>query len=131
MVANSTIKRFILGTSKLFSHLTSSRHAKRMIEAFEDYFGIKIPPTLEEEGDYYALIREFPLLGNTYYLFVDENKHRQVMFRKDLVEDGIEYFAGLDNMEELDRLVRCYKSEIFEAIFEWEKKYDVRTIELE
>lgn len=117
--------------NRILAFLTSIDCVGRWIESFRYYFGYSIPPTVEEDGDYYALIKEFPLLDNTYYLFVDENKHRQVMFRKDLVEDGIEYYAGLDDMEELDRLIRCYRSEIFDAIFEWEKKYDVRTMNLE
>lgn len=52
-------------------------------------------------SDYYALSRK--IIGeNIYYLFVNEDDEENMFFRKLILEDGEEFFVGLDDRAEFD-----------------------------
>lgn len=82
------------------------------------------PETIRNDGSRYAIIREFRLDGCRYYLFANDRTPKptdptRIFFRKDLEKDGVEYYAGLDGVAELERVMNHFRHEIAEAVEKW------------
>ena len=57
---------------------------------------------IEIDGVEYIVFKEFSIDEDTYYYLVSTENPTNVMFRKLLVEDGVDYMVRLDDEEEFD-----------------------------
>ena len=55
-----------------------------------------------DDGIEYAIVREDVINGTEYTLFTNVNDNSKICFRKTVIEDGEEYYIGLDSDKEFD-----------------------------
>ena len=53
-----------------------------------------------DDGIEYAIVREDVINGTEYTLFANVNDNSKICFRKTVIEDGEEYYIGLDSDKE-------------------------------
>lgn len=68
----------------------------------------------DEDGKYY-MINEFSMGDNIYYHFAKREDRNDFFFRKLLVENGKEFFIGLDSEEEFEKVLH-YEIKMLDAL---------------
>lgn len=70
---------------------------------------------LDDGIEYYVVRNE--LINNTIYtLFANVNDNTDVCFRKTIVQDGEEYYVGLDNENEFELVMMYFSRGILKEI---------------
>ena len=72
--------------------------------------------SVEIDGTYYMIIKEFVIKGTTYVHLVNETDPLDMMYRKIIIEDGEEYLVGLDSEQEFDLVVAYEQKYIWRDI---------------
>lgn len=67
-----------------------------------------------EDNIEYAIIKEMIIDGTLYTLLANINDEKDICFRKTITEDNEEYFVGLDNEEELQKVLTYFSKDILE-----------------
>ena len=62
----------------------------------------------------YAIIKELKIADTLYTLFVNINDPNVICYRKTIVKDGEEYYAGLDDDKEFDLVSNMFANNILE-----------------
>ena len=62
----------------------------------------------------YAIIKELKIADTLYTLFVNINDPNVICYRKTIVKDDEEYYAGLDDDKEFDLVSNMFANNILE-----------------
>ena len=65
-----------------------------------------------DDGIEYIIVKSLEIDGILYTLFSNINNEKDICFRKTINEDGKEYYAGLDNQNELDKVILKFFKEL-------------------
>lgn len=57
-----------------------------------------------DDGKKYVIVNKFVIDDTSYVLFSNIENYKKVCFRKIKVIDGKEYYVGLDNKEEFEKV---------------------------
>lgn len=105
-----------------FDRVLSHKKIRHLLNEVSECFGFNEPETIKMENSYYSIVREFDLCGERYYMLVNESDPSDMLFRKQLIEDGgCEYLVGLEDKAEVDRLLSHHIDEICEV---WRTYWD-------
>lgn len=67
-----------------------------------------------EDNIEYAIIKEITVDGILYTLLANINDEKDICFRKTITEDNEEYFIGLDDEKELQKVLTYFSKDILE-----------------
>ena len=67
-----------------------------------------------EDNIEYAIIKEITVDGILYTLLANINDEKDICFRKTIIEDNEEYFIGLDDEKELQKVLTYFSKDILE-----------------
>lgn len=67
-----------------------------------------------EDNIEYAIIKEMEIDNILYTLFANINDEKDICFRKTITEDNEEYFVGLDDEKELQKVLTYFSKDILE-----------------
>ena len=67
-----------------------------------------------EDNIEYAIIKEITIDGILYTLLANINDEKDICFRKTITEDNEEYFIGLDDEKELQKVLTYFSKDILE-----------------
>ncbi len=69
-----------------------------------------------DDGIEYAIVREDVINGTEYTLFANVNDNSKICFRKTVIEDGEEYYIGLDSDKEFDLVSAHFTKSLLKEI---------------
>lgn len=69
-----------------------------------------------DDGIEYAIVREDVINGTEYTLFTNVNDNSKICFRKTVIEDGEEYYIGLDSDKEFDLVSAHFTKKLLKVI---------------
>ena len=69
-----------------------------------------------EDNIEYAIVKEMTIDGTLYTLLANINNEEDICFRKTLIEDGEEYFVGLDDEKEVEKVLSYFSKDILDKI---------------
>ena len=69
-----------------------------------------------DDGIEYAIVREDVINGTEYTLFTNVNDNSKICFRKTVIEDGEEYYIGLDSDKEFDLVSAHFTKKLLKEI---------------
>ena len=69
-----------------------------------------------DEGIEYAIVKEEVINGTEYTLFANVNDNSKICFRKTVIEDGEEYYTGLDDKKEFDLVSAHFAKNLLKEI---------------
>lgn len=123
-----TLKRGKINCKGFCERFLSSEKIRHLLNEVSECFGFNEPETIKMENSYYSIVREFDLCGETYYMLINESDPSDMLFRKQLIEDGgCEYLIGLEDKAEVDRLLSHNIDEICEVWWTyWDEAPDLR-----
>ena len=67
-----------------------------------------------DDGIEYAIIKELKINDILYTLFANVNDSEDICYRKTVINDGKEYYVGLDNENEFDLVANTFAKSILE-----------------
>ena len=67
-----------------------------------------------DDGIEYAIIKELKIKDILYTLFANVNDSEDICYRKTVINDGEEYYVGLDNENEFDLVANTFAKSILE-----------------
>ena len=65
-----------------------------------------------DDGINYLILKDKIIDGVKYTLFVNIDNDTDICFRKTVVEDNEEYYVGLDDNKELNKVILAFDKEI-------------------
>lgn len=80
--------------------------------------------SIEIDDEEYLIYKEFEIDGDTYYYLINVDDPADIMFRKQLIEDGEEFMIGLDDEDEFDLVFTYTQKLMFDEILEKQAKRD-------
>ena len=69
-----------------------------------------------DDGIEYAIVREDVINGTEYTLFTNVNDNSKICFRKTVIEDGEDYYIGLDSDKEFDLVSAHFTKKLLKVI---------------
>ena len=69
-----------------------------------------------EDNQTYVIVKEMTIDGTLYTLFANINNEEDICFRKTLVENGEEYFVGLDDEKEVEKVLNYFSKDILDKM---------------
>ena len=69
-----------------------------------------------EDNQTYAIVREKTIDGTLYTLLANINNEEDICFRKTVTEDNEEYFVGLDDENEVQKVLTFFSKDILEEM---------------
>ena len=67
-----------------------------------------------DDGIEYAIVKELRINNIEYTLFANTNNPEDICFRKTIIENGDEYYTGLDSDTEVDLVMNKFAKYILE-----------------
>ena len=67
-----------------------------------------------DDGIEYAIIKELKINDILYTLFANVNDSKDICYRKTIIQDGEEYYVGLDDETEFDLVSNTFAKNILE-----------------
>ena len=69
-----------------------------------------------EDNIEYVIIKEMSIDGILYTLFANINDETDICFRKTITENGEEFFVGLDDKKEVEKVLNYFSKDILDKI---------------
>ena len=69
-----------------------------------------------EDNQTYVIVKEMTIDNTLYTLFANINNEQDICFRKTLIENGEEYFVGLDDEKEAEKVLSYFSKDILEKM---------------
>ena len=114
------ITRRFASLGELAIRLQESKWIQTMHQMFCEYFGIKTEfETVILEGNYYSIVKNYYFFGEHYLMLICETDPSDMFFRKQIIENGVEYLTGLNDKAEFDRFLSTYVEDIESIWKEW------------
>ena len=65
-----------------------------------------------DDGIKYAIVEEIEVDNISYTMFANLNDETDICFRKKIEQDGSEYYVGLENKDELEKVIMHFTKNI-------------------
>lgn len=73
---------------------------------------MKLETIILDDGIEYAIIKELEINNTKYTLFANVNNSEEICYRKTIIKDNIEYYAGINDSNEFNLVANTFAKKI-------------------